>query len=195
MSTIPRYPLTWPTGWPRTPWNHKRPSPFKTTDTKAQNFLFDEIRRLGGRDVILSSNLKLRNDGYPYANQPRCDDEGIAVYFKRRGKDYVFACDTFHRRDANMHAIAKTIEALRGIERWGASDMLERAFTGFTALPPPFDWRTVLGFVPSDTPTLDEVERHYKDLIHGVHPDQGGDHDAFVDLNLARDAARKELTQ
>lgn len=195
MSTIPRYPLTWPTGWPRTPGWKRRRSPFKTSDSKAQNFLLDEIRRLGGRDVVLSSNLKLRLDGYPYANQPRCSDEGIAVYFKRKGKDMVFACDAYDRREDNMHAIAKTIEALRGIERWGASDMLERAFTGFTALPPPFDWRTVLGFFPGDQPTLADVDQRYRELIKGVHPDQGGDTDAFIDLNLARDEARKALSQ
>lgn len=194
MSTeIPSYPLTWPTGWKHTPIHLRRGSPFKTSSDKAQRNVIRQLDLLGARQVIVSSNLKLRNDGYPYAQQPRCEDEAIAIYFRRKGKDMVFACDQYRRREDNMHAIGLSIEALRGLERWGASDMMERAFTGFAALPPPFDWRTILGFVPSDTPTLDQVERNYRDLISGAHPDQGGDNDAFVDLNLARDEARKEL--
>lgn len=190
---IPRYPLTWPTGWARTPLHLRRHSPFKTSFDKAQRNVVRQLDLLGARRVIVSSNLKLRNDGFPYAQQPRCDDEGIAIYFVRKGKDMVFACDQYAKREDNMHAIGLSIEALRGLERWGASDMMERAFTGFTALPAPFDWRTVLGFVPGEIPTLGDVERNYRNLISGCHPDQGGDHDSFVDLNLARDEARKEL--
>lgn len=191
---IPRYPLTWPTGWKRTPAHLRRRSNFKTSADKAMCNVMRELDLLGARRVIVSSNLKLRNDGLPYASQPRCSDEGIAIYFVRKGKDMVFACDQYDRREDNIHAIGLSIGALRGLERWGASDMMERAFTGFTALPPPFDWRTVLGFLPGEHPSLDVVEQHYRDLIKGIHPDQGGDNDAFVDLNVARDLARKELT-
>ncbi len=35
----------------------------------------------------------------------------------------------------NIQAIRKTIEAMRGLERWGVSDMLQRTFSGFKALP------------------------------------------------------------
>ena len=55
-----------------------------------------------------------------------------------------------------MQAIAKTIEALRGINRWGTGDMMEAAFKGFSALPAPDTnkpWREVL-----DTPQCVNIE-------------------------------------
>lgn len=45
--------------------------------------------------------------------------------------EYVLACDLFNEVRLNMHAIALTVEAMRQIDRCGASSMLERAFRGF----------------------------------------------------------------
>lgn len=181
-----RYPLTWPEGWPKTPPYRRVNSQFKVSPGVAMEELMDELRRLGARDIIISSNLMLRNDGLPYARQPKADDEAIAVYFIRRGKDMVLACDKYRRREENMRAISKTIEALRGIERWGSSDMMERAFTGFAALPPPTGgWRLVLD--PSDP------EGSYRRLRSQHHPDRiGGDSDAFKRVQSAWEDYQKE---
>lgn len=55
---------------------------------------------------------------------------------KRQEHEYALACDLFTEVRLNMHAIGLTIEAIRQIERCGASTMLERAFRGFQmALP------------------------------------------------------------
>lgn len=179
-SQIPRYPLTWPPGRPRTPAHQRRHAPFKTSADHALHNMLDQIRMLGGRDVILSSNMKVRQDGFPYAQQPRHSDEGIAVYFRRKGTDYAFACDSFHKREHNIHAIGKTIEALRGIERWGSTGMLEQAFTGFEALPAPGGtehWRDVLD--PADP------EGSYRRMRAAAHPDRGGDAEAFQRVQRA----------
>lgn len=50
--------------------------------------------------------------------------------------EYVLACDLFREVRLNMHAIGLTVEAMRQIERCGASSMLERAFRGFMAALP-----------------------------------------------------------
>lgn len=192
MSERPQecYPLTWPAGWPRTPTWKRGPSPFKTTPDKAHRELMEELQRLGARKVLLSSNLKLRQDGAPYANQPR--DEGIAVYFTRKGKEMVLACDKFARREDNMRAITKTIDAIRGIERWGSSDMMERAFTGFTQLG--YDsgrkWWDVLG-VASDAPAS-VVDAAYYQRRSATHPDKGGDAAEFAAVNAAYATYEKE---
>lgn len=183
-----RYPLTWPAGWPRTPGHLRAHSPFKaqTTD-RAFRDLVDELGRLGARNIIISSNLKLRQDGMPYSQQPRNDDEGIAVYFTRKGVEMVLACDKFAKREANLRAITLTIGAIRGIERWGSSDMMERAFTGFAALPAPvaLSWRDVLD--PADP------EGSYRRLRSQHHPDRaGGDADSFQRVQRAWDAYRQE---
>lgn len=172
-----RYPLVWPAGWPRTPAHARTWSPFKnmTTD-KCFRELMDELNRLGARRIIISSNLKLRQDGMPYSQQPRHNDEGIAVYFTRKGVAMSLACDKFNKREENMRAIAKTIDAIRGIERWGSSDMMERAFTGFAQLAAPVDirqWWQVLS-VPQ-TAAMPEVLQSYQRLRSKHHPDNGGD--------------------
>ena len=182
-----RYPLTWPAGWKRIPPYQRSHSPFKDPSTdRAMRDLMDELARLGARNIIVSSNLKLRQDGYPYSQQPRNDDEGIAVYFTRKGKDMVLACDKFAKREANMRAITKTIDAIRGIERWGSSDMMERAFTGFAQLAGPMDvrqWWQVLGV--SEDATEGTVADAYRRLRSKHHPDNGGDPAEFHAVQMA----------
>ncbi len=184
-----RYPLTWPQGWMRTPTHLRSHSPFKIESTaRAFRELMDELARLGARNVIVSSNLDLRQDGMPYSQQPRNDDEGIAIYFTRKGKDMVLACDKFAKREANMRAITKTIDAIRGIERWGSSDMMERAFTGFAQLEAPPDlrhWWEVLG-VPADA-HASNIEAAYRHLRSENHPDKGGDAADFQAVKTAYD--------
>jgi hypothetical protein len=184
--------LTWPDGWKRTPKHLRAHSPFKIESTdRAFRELMDELGRLGARAVIISSNLKLRQDGYPYSTQPRNDDEGIAIYFTRKGKDVVLACDKFAKREANMRAITKTIEAIRGIERWGSSDMMERAFTGFTALPSSAEsWWGVLGVAPNARPV--EIEAAYRRRRSETHPDRGGSAEDFDAVQRAFEQARRE---
>jgi len=137
----------------------------------------------------------LRDDGLLRANmKPDGGDPGVAVYFKRNGRDMVFACDKFIESSDNIYAIAKTIDAMRGIERWGASDMMERAFTGFAALPEKTSqsWRDVLG-LHVDPITIESVEHRFKELARTYHPDLGGDADQFRQIVQAREDARKEL--
>ena len=174
-----RFPLTWPDGWKRTPTWQRGHSPFKVTPDKAMREMLQELERLSAKNILISSNLKLRQDGFPYANQPRSDDEGIAVYFTRRGKDMVLACDKFAKREANMRAITKTIDAIRGIERWGSSDMMERAFTGFAQLGHDEGrrWWDVLGVASDASPA--DIEQAYMRRRSATHPDRGGDSAEF----------------
>lgn len=191
MTSAESYPLYWPEGWKRE--RNPRHSAFKTGFGAARNFLNDELKRMGARAVILSTNIPLRNDGQPRANMPEPKDRGVAVYFARKEKELVFACDKFDRTQDNIYAIGKTIEALRGIERWGASDMMERAFSGFKALPSQTNgesWWSILGVDASAT--IEEVEAAFKAKAKVAHPDLGGSNDAIRKLNIARDQARSQ---
>jgi hypothetical protein len=186
------YPLYWPEGWKRSKTREK--SCFQTGFGAARNLLFAELNRLGARKVILSTNVPLRNDGLPRANvRPDGGDAGVAVYFQRNGKDMVFACDKFYEACDNIYAIAKTIDAMRGIERWGASDMMERAFAGFKALAASSgrDWWDVLQVTRGSS--RDVVEANFKRLLRDRHPDAGGSHEAMSELNAARAAALLEV--
>lgn len=197
MTPERQYPLTWPPGWKRT--QYPQHSRFDTSPDRAVRGLLAEIERLGGSMPVISSNAQYRQDGMPYARQGYISDTGVAVYFQRKGKPVVFACDTYHALHDNIHAISKTIEAMRAIDRHGASDMLDRAFTGFTALPAPIvagmkrHWREVFGTV--DGPVTEAyIRSKYRTLASQFHTDKpGGDHDKMAELNTARDEALKEI--
>lgn len=179
------YPLAWPTGRPR---QHCREAArFKTPLGTAVVNVQREVERLGGRDLVITSNQPLRRDGMPSARGGYVSDRGVAVYFMLRKKPMCFACDRWDYIEDNIQAIAKTIEALRGIERWGSGQMVEQAFTGFLALPQPEQPWQVLG-LPDSHPTPEQVEEAYRRLAMQHHPDRGGAEGEMARINAARDA-------
>jgi hypothetical protein len=181
------YPLYWPEGWKRC--KYPQPSKFKTGFGAARNLLFAELERLGALKIILSTNVPLRNDGLPRANTaPTGGDPGAAVYFERKGKPMVLACDQYTRAYDNIHAIAKTIDAMRGIERWGASEMMERAFSGFKQLAAENEGPSWWGVLQVRAgATVEEIETAYKLLVKIAHPDtETGSDAAMISLNTAR---------
>jgi DnaJ-class molecular chaperone len=82
---------------------------------------------------------------------------------------------------------------MRGIERWGASDMMERAFSAFEALPPPRSHWETLGIRPGSS--ADAIQAAYRAKARAAHPDAGGSDAAMAELNSARDAALKEIAE
>jgi hypothetical protein len=193
LKAVEAYPLYWPEGRPRTKWQIE--SSFKVTLGDARDGLLAELARLGARKAILSTNIPLRNDGLPYANASEPRDTGAAVYFEYKGKPMCFACDKYKRVRENLRAIEKTIEAIRGIERWGSSDMMERAFRGFTALPEKAGeyWRDVLGFTTEQRVTSEDIESAFRERAHIAHPDKGGNLEQWQALCTARENARKDI--
>lgn len=185
------YPLHWPEGWPRA--SRRDASRFDVSPRRARDELLHEIHSFGGRYPVLSTNIELRRDGLPYANQRTPEDPGVAVYFEKDGEQFVFACDQFLQPWENMRAIGKTINALRGIERWGASDLLKRSLQAFKALPSPRKWVDVLGIPPNTAVDEDYIRRRFRELAKELHPDSGGSAAAMAELIAARDAGIKAL--
>lgn len=189
------YPLTWPQGRPRTPDYSRTWSRFDTTLGRARDRCLNEISLLGGRAAIISSNQPVRQDGLPYATARAMRDPGVAVYFTYKKRPMCFACDRWAKIEDNMHAIALTIGALRGIARWGTGDMMEAAFTGFSALPSPEKadgwWRDILGV--DHTARLIEVEAAYRRLRSIHHPDHGGAGAKFDEVQRAWERAQQVL--
>lgn len=205
MKPIEAYPLQWPAGRPRT--KDPQPSRFgkrgydsngqwganSLTTGRARDALISELTALGAEGIVISTNMPIRNDGMFYASAKEPGDSGVAVYFQLRGRPMVFACDQWLTVKENAWAIAKTIEALRGIERWGSGDMLERAFTGFAQITGAVakSWREILG-VSSDS-TFAEVRKKYLELVRANHPDSGGSEAAMAEINTAYDQAEAEM--
>lgn len=184
--------MYWPEGWIRakTPQRAR----FDTSIANARDGLLNSIRMMGGKQIILSTNIPLRQDGIPYARYTNPKDTGVAVYFQLNNTPQVFACDKWDKIEDNMQAIRKTIEAIRGIERWGSSEMMNRIYRGFQALPDVSSatndsWWNVLGVDPNAS--IDEIEKAYKQKAKEAHPDMGGSNDAFIKLTNALEQARK----
>ena len=195
--SIEAYPLCWPHGWPRHQGPRER-GQFSGSAGAVQKELLTEIDRLAlgatsrsytiKEHVIISTNVPLRRDGFPMANRTEPTDPGVAVYFERKGKPVCFACDKYDKVWKNMRAIQRTIDALRGIERWGSSDMLDRAFTGFAALPEPDKrvWWEVLNV--DQQADFGTVRDRYRELAKLHHPDNnGGNPGLMAEINKAWD--------
>lgn len=207
MSSIERFPLSWPVGWTRTRPAARRAAAFgkrvvvpgrtyATTERLSVGDGLDrltgELRRLGASQVVISSNLRVRQDGLPYAQQAKVlDDPGVAVYFRLAGAPRCLACDRWSSAADNLAAIAGHIESIRAVDRYGVGT-LEQAFAGYAALPPSAEanWWLVLG-VPRDA-SPDCIDAAFKRLARTAHPDAGGSHDAMARLSAARDAGRQE---
>ncbi len=192
--TLARYPLTWPPGKPRCA--SRRDADFKVDFGRARDECLHSLVLLGARNVILSTNVPLRQDGIPYANMAEPHDPGVALYFDRRVggtnelRAFAFACDTYRKVRWNLRAIGATIEGLRAMQRHGAGSMLEQAFTGFAALPEAGasrPWWEVLGVPSSASPEAIRLAHRELALLH--HPDRGGDVARMVEINRAYAAA------
>lgn len=183
------HPLQWPEHQPRT--KRRQRSQFNTSFANARDTLMSELRLMGAKLPVLSTNVELRRDGLPYASQKEPDDPGIAIYFEWKGRPMAFACDRWDRVRDNVQAIRKTIEALRGLDRWGTGDMVDAAFRGFEALPPP-DWRGDLGLTLDAT--LEDAESSYRKRARSAHPDTGGTVEDMSRLNVAINRAREALS-
>lgn len=209
--TVDRYPLEWPLGWVRTPSGRRQNAKFGRRErATAGGFralkylsvgdgverLTGELRRLGATRVIISSNLRTRLDGLPYAQQSKSlPDPGVAVYFHLKKQSLVLACDRWHSVADNMAAIAGHIEAIRAVDRYGVGTM-EQAFSAYKALPADTaaDWRMVLFGVKDCVATVEDVQAAYRARAREVHPDITKDDGArMAHLNRARDYALAEL--
>lgn len=204
MSEPTTYPLHWPEGWRRTPAGDRAFGRFgrvqrhesgwaskaDLTVSLACDRVLDVLEKMSVRDVIVSTNVRPTLSGRPRSGQGEPDDPAVAVYWVTAGGDRrCMAIDRYVRVADNLAAVAATLDAMRAIERHGGAEILDRAFTGFAALPHGSDnepWWMVLG-LPSRDVSREQVAEAYRRLAAHHHPDRGGSVAAMVRINLARD--------
>lgn len=220
--TINAYPLAWPQGWPRVAARYRKRARFtkgqrqyadtgdsswmrhrEVTISEGVQRVLKELRTFGvlEGDAIISTNIPVRLDGLPRSDAKTPNDPGVAVYWTRpgeKGGTKVMAIDLYDRLADNLAAIAATLDAMRAIERHGGAQILDRAFTGFAALPSPDasrrTWREVMGFDATELVDRAEVEERYKKLRSERHPDKGGSNEQFTELSIAHDEAQREIS-
>lgn len=126
-----------PDVWPgkATPSYSRKRAPFKANWSKTLTLLEREIRHLAGTRVEIAVDVEprhLRNDGQLRADA-RTRSSAVIVSFTT-GKDRLqFPADRFAFWQDNVDAIARALEALRMVDRYGVQQ--GRQYTGFKALP------------------------------------------------------------
>lgn len=201
---IPAFPLHWPAGWKRTDAYRRSDSRFRNAHrgNDARLSPYDGVgrvleqltaMRISRDDIVVSTNLPVRLDGLPRSDAREPGDPGAAVYWRTRAGDVkCMAIDRYRRVADNLAAIAATLEALRAIERHGGGEILDRAFTGFTAIEGPAkSFRDVLG-IGADA-TLEQARAAYLRLRSSTHPDRGGSAERFNSVERAWTEAQAVL--
>lgn len=207
------YPLDWPPNVPRTRYRETSAFAKGRGFTAARDGVYKQLDMMRVSHVVITSNLPLRANGVPYSAGPGAiSDPGIAVWWVKKGTEHAIACDRWKTCVENMRAIEKTLEAIRGIARWGSAEMVDRAFAGFAALPPGSGTESGVAFVPesrtwrqifgldiepwTSLPPADLLaiaRTRHREQIKKAHPDRGGKLEDAVLLNAALEAAEAEL--
>lgn len=181
---IEAYPLTWPDGWPRRNRWQRNASKYEVTFIRARDELLRELNAGRAKNVIISSNVPLRRDGLPLANMREPEDPGVAIYWDdKNSKPRVIACDVWRTVRENLRAVGLAYASLRQIERTGASELLERAFSGFARLPQAADCWSILG-IERGSPKS-RIQDRYRELALQHHPDRGGNSETMARINQA----------
>lgn len=115
-----------------TTWGGGGPMPFSDT----LSFLKRELYHLDARDINIEADFRerdIRQDGWPRSGA-RPTSPGVILAFSSKHGPLQYACDTYDSWEANLRAIASTLEALRAVDRWGATQRHEQ-YQGFKKLP------------------------------------------------------------
>lgn len=192
--------MYWPDEWKRT--RDRSRSKYQVPFAKARDELASSLKALTGDHTfgtsrfVLTSNVPTRvTDGLPLAGYGDPADPGVSVWWlARAGNEYqlrVMACDKWKSVRENVRALGLAVEALRGLERCGATQILDQAMRSFTipALQEGKPW-WVLELGLQDFPaSVLEVDTFFKRQAQRKHPDKGGTHEGFLKLQNARELA------
>lgn len=186
---IHHYPLQWPIGWPRN--DRAAASQFKVGYEQSEYELENELVALGAESAYIATDQEVRVNGRPRRDKQPASP-AVAVYFVRNGKQLCIPCDKFTTAGDNLRAVGLTLEAIRRMERYGTSQMVEATLSGFAALPAnaqehtgPRAWHDVLQVTPDADDDI--VKAAYRKLAAKYHPDnqQTGDQAKFLEVQAA----------
>lgn len=150
-----------------------------------------EVWALGCRDEVVFgvglNEFDIRQDGRPRANARSHIHPGVELSFNSRHGRLTYATDVFTTWQDNVRAIAKALEALRMVERYGVAKRGQQ-YTGFALL--------------QAGPGKEELgKRHVekwgsiKEALRHTHPDTGDtdmtllDYEAVIAYRAAEKAA------
>lgn len=199
---------------PRTGGRHD--SPFKSGWTETLDLLNREIKMLQTREQqqirwvmqLDLSESQIRKDGGVYERAtPR--SPAVRVAFESKHGPLIYGTDQFWQWQANVRAIALSLEALRKVDRYGVAGRGEQ-YRGWTAIsnrPAEMSRQQAAEFIShwAGDPTYlspeaiardpEVLASAYRWAAKRAHPDvTGDDGDTMARLNAARDLLLNEAT-
>ncbi len=138
---------------------------------------------------------QIRNDGMLYANA-RPARPGIILSFESKHGPLSYPCDTFNDWQANLRAIAMSLEHLRAVDRYGVTKRGEQ-YAGWKSLPAPstgpgdeirnaHDARAPLSRILGGRVGSLPLDAAIREAEMATHPDRGGHPDDFKRVQAAR---------
>jgi hypothetical protein len=193
----------WPPGmtiapireWPGAMTRRRTRSQFSARNADRLELLTRELRMLNAKNIELLVAIdagQFRLDGKPRAGA-KSDHPGVILSFTSSVGPLSYPCDTYDRWEDNLYAIARSLEALRAVNRHGVTKRGEQ-YRGFLPIesgavaPDPFhDAASAVEWISR---LLDRHEVSH--AVEGVdpmalvriaqrltHPDHGGDANDF----------------
>lgn len=121
-------------------------SRFDSTWSSTLSLLGREIDHLDGRDVVIECDIReqdIRNDGMIRANARPATPAVVVAFDTKQHGPMLYRCDRYvtgwrgessESWQHNVRAIALTLESLRAVDRYGATETGQQ-YAGFKALP------------------------------------------------------------
>jgi hypothetical protein len=116
----------------------RKNSPYRAGYQDTLDALERELRHLKAKDILIQAYFELkdiRNDGWPKSSSRPKEPGVILTFTGNDGKTLSMPCDTYRDWEANLRAIAFTLEDLRAINRRGVAQTGEQ-YRGWQQLPP-----------------------------------------------------------
>ena len=197
---------TWPKEQPKLARLH---SSFKTAWPHTLDKLEHELKKLRAANIIVEAGFAradIRQDGWPISGREPEHPGVILKFIKQDQGELSFPCGNYHLWRANIHAIARTLENLRAIDRYGVT-LGHQQYAGFAQLAAPESQRAMTveeaaGLVVGIARPQNEMAAQlvamvvhdrmilnalYRDAAAAVHPDaNGGDRDRWDRLEIAK---------
>jgi hypothetical protein len=112
-------------------------SPFKAGWQQTLDLLEKDLNYLKAKNIAIEGFFHLsqiRNDGWPKSSA-RPSQPGVILSFDTKRGRMVMPCDRYPDWEANLWAIALTLERLRSVERYGITTERQEQYTGWLKLP------------------------------------------------------------
>jgi hypothetical protein len=191
--------------WPGEQTKERKRSPFDSPWPATLDLLDRELFHLDARNIVFQVALReedFKRNGEPRANA-KASHPGVILAFDSKYGPLKYATDTFTDFQANVRAVALSLEALRKVDRYGITKRGEQ-YTGWKALgsggPEPAMTLEAaaqfiaihgcdIGFTPTEREILSSpavLTTAYRAAAKRLHPDAGGSTEEFQRLQEAK---------